>query len=141
MIRITPSIAIDEAEVQFQFVTASGPGGQNVNRVATAAQLRFDAASSPSLTNEIRQRLTSVAGRRMTGDGVLIIKAQRFRSQEQNWEDAINRLVALLQKAAETPRRRRATRPTRASKERRLESKKRRSKTKRLRAPVGGEEG
>ena len=141
MIRITPSIAIDEAEVQFQFVTASGPGGQNVNRVATAAQLRFDAASSPSLTDEVRQRLASVAGRRMTGDGVLIIKAQRFRSQEQNREDAINRLVALLQKAAETPRRRRATRPTRASKERRLESKKRRSKTKRLRAPVGGEEG
>ncbi len=141
MISITPSIAIDEAEVQFQFVTASGPGGQNVNRVATAAHLRFDAASSPSLTDEVRQRLASVAGRRMTGDGVLIIKAQRFRSQEQNREDAINRLVALLQKAAETPRRRRATRPTRASEERRLESKKRRSKTKRLRAPVGGEEG
>ena len=140
MIRITPSIAIDEAEVQFQFVTASGPGGQNVNRVATAAQLRFDAASSPSLTDEVRQRLASVAGRRMTGDGVLIIKAQRFRSQEQNREDAINRLVALLQKAAETPRRRRATRPTRASEERRLESKKRRSKAKRLRAPVGGGE-
>ncbi len=141
MIRITPSIAIDETEVQFQFVTSSGPGGQNVNRVATAAQLRFDAASSPSLTDEVRQRLASVAGRRMTGDGVLIIKAQRFRSQEQNREDAINRLVALLQKAAEAPRRRRATRPTRASKERRLESKKRRSETKRLRAPVGGEEG
>ena len=89
MIPITPSIAINEAEVQFQFVTASGPGGQNVNRVATAAQLRFDAASSPSLTDEVRQRLASVAGRRMTGDGVLIIKAQRFRSQEQNRVDAI----------------------------------------------------
>ena len=140
MIPITPSIAIHEAEVQLQFITASGPGGQNVNRVATAVQLRFDAANSPSLTDEVRQRLAAVAGRRMTGDGVLIIKAQRFRSQEQNREDATDRLVNLIRQAAEAPRRRRATRPTRASEERRLEAKKRRSEAKRRRAPVKEEE-
>ncbi len=140
MIRITPRIAIDEAEVQHQFVTASGPGGQNVNKVATAVQLRFDAANSPSLTEEVRRRLAVLAGKRMTVDGVLVIKAQRFRSQDQNREDATNRLITLIRRAAETPRRRRSTRPTAASRERRLDSKKRRSKTKRLRAPVGPQE-
>jgi ribosome-associated protein len=123
MIRITPVIAIDESELHFDFVTASGPGGQNVNKVASAAQLRFDAAASPTLTESVRRRLAGLAGQRMTRDGIVVIHAQRFRSQERNRRDAIERLVALLREAATPPTFRRKTRPPRAAAERRLEAK------------------
>jgi ribosome-associated protein len=135
MLRITSALAIDEAELQFDFVTSSGPGGQNVNKVASAAQLRFDAAHSPSLGPALLQRLAGLAGKRMTREGVIIIQAQRFRSQEQNRRDAIERLVELLRAAATPPRVRRKTRPTLASKERRLTEKRRRSTQKGNRRP------
>lgn len=127
MLRITSGLAIDEAELQLDYITASGPGGQNVNKVASAAQLRFDAAGSPSLTEAQRERLARLAGRRMTREGVIVIQAQRFRSQEQNRRDAIERLVVLLREAAKPPKPRHKTRPTRAAKERRLAEKRRRS--------------
>jgi ribosome-associated protein len=123
MIRITHAIAIDESELHFEFVTSSGPGGQNVNKVASAAQLRFDAAASPRLTQTVLRRLAELAGRRMTREGVIVIHAQRFRSQEQNRRDATERLVALLHSAATPPAFRRKTRPPRAAAERRLETK------------------
>lgn len=140
MIHITDSISLDEREIQEDFVRASGPGGQNVNKVSTAVQLRFDVARSPSLPETVRERLTTLAGRRMTNDGVLIIEAERFRSQIRNREDALQRLVALILEATavETPRL--ATRPTLASKKRRLESKQRRGDTKRLRTTKPGHE-
>ena len=133
MIKITPAIEINEDEIQFEFIRASGPGGQKVNKVATAVQLRFNAAGSPSLTDDVRQRLIHLAGKRMTEDGVLLIHARRFRSQDRNRQDAINRLVALIRKASVQPKSRLKTKPTIASKERRLEAKRRRSKTKRTR--------
>jgi len=133
MIQITPAIEIDEGEIQFEFIRASGPGGQKVNKVATAVQLRFDAASSPSLPDEVRQRLIRLAGKRMTEDGVLVIHARRFRSQDRNRQDAIDRLIALIRKASVQPKSRLKTKPTTASKERRLEVKRRRSKTKHIR--------
>jgi ribosome-associated protein len=133
MLRITPSLAIDEAEIEFDFVTSSGPGGQNVNKVASAAQLRFDAARSAALSAAQRERLTLLAGRRMTKDGVVVIHAQRFRSQEQNRRDALGRLVELLRAAATPPPRRRKTRAPRAVTERRLTEKKRRGERKRTR--------
>ena len=133
MIHITRTIAIDEGEIQVEFVRASGPGGQNVNKVATAAHLRFDVRNSPSLPDDVRERLVRLAGKRMTKDGVLILKAQRFRTQERNQQDAIDRLVGLIREAAEKPRVRRKTRPTLASKRRRLEAKSRRSEKKRMR--------
>jgi len=136
MIHITPAISIDEREIELDFVRSSGPGGQKVNKVATAVQLRFDVRHSPSLPDDVRQRLTRLAGKRMTDDGVLIIEARRFRTQEQNRQDAINRLVELIRRAARKPRSRRKTQPTAASKQRRLESKRRRSDTKRWRRPV-----
>jgi ribosome-associated protein len=135
MIRITSGLTIDEAELQFDFVTASGPGGQNVNKVASAAQLRFDAANSPSLTPPQRERLAHLAGRRMTRDGIVVIQAQRFRSQEQNRRDALERLIELLRAAAVPPRARHKTRPTLASKERRLAEKRRRGAQKSNRRP------
>jgi ribosome-associated protein len=135
MIRITPALAIEDDELQFDFVTSSGPGGQNVNKVASAAQLRFDAARSPSLSQAQRHRLAGLAGRRMTREGVIVIQAQRFRSQEQNRRDAIERLVALLREAAVPPKARRKTRPTLASKERRLTAKRHRSGHKSNRRP------
>ena len=136
MIHITPSIAIDESEIQLEFMRASKPGGQKVDKVATAAQLRFDVVKSKSLPDDVRARLIDLAGQRVTQDGVLIIKAQRFRAQDRNREDAIERLIKLIRKAAEKPRRRRRTRPTLASKRRRLESKRRRGETKRMRRPA-----
>jgi ribosome-associated protein len=135
MLRITPTLAIDEAELRFEFVTSSGPGGQNVNKVASAAQLRFDAAHSPALDAAFFRRLAMLAGRRMTRDGVVVIQAQRFRSQEQNRQDATERLVALLRAAATPPKARRRTRPTRASHERRLAQKRHRGAQKSARRP------
>jgi ribosome-associated protein len=133
MIEVTDSLAIDESEIQESFVRASGPGGQHVNKAATAVQLRFDVAHSPSLPDSVRDRLMRLAGNRLTEDGVLIIDARRFRSQEQNREDALKRLVDLIRRAARKPNVRRATRPSAASEERRLRSKQRRSQVKRLR--------
>jgi len=140
MIRITPTISIDDREIKEDFIRASGPGGQNVNKVATAVQLRFDVFHSPSLPHDVRKRLIRLGGRRITEDGVLIIKARRFRSQERNRQDAVERLVRLIRKACERPKIRRKTRPTLASRRRRLEIKHRRGKTKRMRRPVTSRE-
>ncbi|MGV7031216.1 alternative ribosome rescue aminoacyl-tRNA hydrolase ArfB [Methylobacterium symbioticum] len=129
----TPHIALDEAELEESFVRASGPGGQNVNKVATAVQLRFDARRSPNLPDAVAVRLMRLAGHRLTTDGVIVITAQRFRTQERNREDARERLAALVAEAAVPPTPRRATRPTLASKKRRLESKNRRGAVKRMR--------
>jgi len=133
MIRITPTISVDERELQLEFIRASGPGGQKVNKVATAVQLRFDVIDSPSLPDDVRDRLIRLAGKRMTEDGVLVIEARRYRTQDRNRKDAIDRLISLIQKAIVPPKSRRKTKPTLASKERRLEDKRRRSKIKRRR--------
>ncbi len=136
MIHITRTITIDESEIQEYFVRASGPGGQSINKVATTVQLRFDVANSRSLPEEVRKRLTSLAGNRITEDGILIIDARRFRTQGRNREDATDRFVELIRKAAQRPIVRRKTRPTLASKIRRLESKRRGAEIKRVRSPV-----
>ena len=133
MIRITAAIALDERELEERFIRASGPGGQNVNKLASAVQLRFDVRHSPSLPEAVRARLERLAGRRLTRDGVLVITAQRHRTQERNRADARERLCELIREAATPPVPRRPTRPTRASKERRIESKKRRATIKGLR--------
>ena len=136
MIHITRTITIDESEIQEYFVRASGPDGQNVNKVATTVQLRFDVANSRSLTEEVRKRLISLAGNRVTEDGILIIDARRFRTQGRNREDATDRLVELIRNAAQKPKIRRKTRPTLASKTRRLERKRRDAESKRIQGPV-----
>ena len=136
MIPVTATLSIDEKEIHEEFVRASGPGGQNVNKVATAVQLRFDAARSPSLPEEVRGRLARLAGKRMTKEGILVIDARRFRTQEQNRQDALSRLLELIRQAARKPKIRKRTRPTLASKERRLESKRHRSETKQFRRAV-----
>ncbi len=140
MLQITPAFAIDESELEERFVRASGPGGQNVNKVATAVQLRFDVDRSPSLTGEIRTRLRAIAGSRISSEGVLVIDARTQRTQAANREEARARLVELLRQASVRPKRRRKTRPSAASKERRLTSKRSRSETKRGRKAIGGEE-
>jgi ribosome-associated protein len=133
MIRITDQISIDESELEESFVRSSGPGGQNVNKLSTAVQLRFDVRHSPSLPNDVAVRLTRLAGRRMTKDGVLVLIAQNHRTQERNRAEALERLTELIRQAAVRPTPRRATKPSRASKQRRIENKKRRSGIKALR--------
>lgn len=134
MIQIAPNLVLDEAELEFTFIRASGPGGQNVNKVSSAVQMRFDARISPSLTNDVSIRLQKMAGSKLTGDGVIVITANRHRTQDMNKRDAIARLVEMIAKAAVAPVKRRATKPTRASKENRLDAKSRRSGVKSMRA-------
>ncbi len=132
MLEITPSLQIDERDLQIDFIRASGPGGQNVNKVATAAQLRFDVRAA-SLPEEIKGRLIRLAGKRITSEGVLVIEAKRFRTQEQNREDAVQRFVELVRKSLVEPKKRKKTKPTRAAKEERLKEKKRRGEIKKIR--------
>jgi ribosome-associated protein len=136
VIRITPQIELDEAEISFDFVRASGPGGQNVNKVSTAVQLRFDAARSPSLTDEVRRRLIHLAGRRATKEGVIVIDARRQRTQERNRQEAVDRLVDLISRAAERPLKRRPTKPSAAARQQRLRQKQRRAEIKRDRRAI-----
>ncbi|MEP7359868.1 MAG: alternative ribosome rescue aminoacyl-tRNA hydrolase ArfB [Anaerolineales bacterium] len=133
MIQITPSLALEDREVTLDFVRASGPGGQNVNKVATAVQLRFDAAHSPSLPDDVRARLLAQAAGQITTDGVLVIDARRHRTQARNREDALERLADLIRRAATPPKPRHPTRTPKAAKQKRLDSKRRLSERKRLR--------
>jgi ribosome-associated protein len=138
MIAIDDNLTLDESEISESFIRASGPGGQNVNKVASAVQLRFDVRHSPSLPEPVRVRLERLGGRRVSQDGVLVINAQRFRSQERNRADALERLVALIRRAAAPPKLRRPTRPSAAARRERLAAKARRARLKQQRAAVRG---
>ena len=133
MLQVTPAIAIDEDELEESFVRASGPGGQNVNKVSSAVQLRFDMAASPNLPDPVKERLARIAGQKLTKDGVIVLTADRFRDQARNREDARARLVAMIEAATHVPKPRRATKPTRASKEKRMDSKTKRGAVKAMR--------
>lgn len=133
MIRVNASIALDDSEIEESFIRSSGPGGQNVNKVASAVQLRFDVWRSPSLPKEVKVRLSRLAGRKLTNDGVLVITAQRHRSQDHNRKDALDRLIELIRLAAVRPVLRKPTTPTRASRHKRLQVKKLRGNVKKLR--------
>jgi ribosome-associated protein len=140
MLAISPTVSIDDSEIEERFVRASGPGGQNVNKVATAVQLRFDVARSRALDDETRTRLIALAGSRMTTEGVLVVDARRYRTQAENRDDARERLADLIRQALVRPKRRRKTRPTASSKHQRLDSKRRRANTKRGRGRVGDDD-
>ena len=140
MLHVTPTLTIPDVEIDERFVRASGPGGQNVNKVATAVQLRFDVSNSPSLEADVRARLMKIAGSRLTTDGVLVIDSREFRTQAQNREAARERLVELIRQATIKPKKRRKTRPSGASKLKRLESKRHRSDTKQRRRTAGRDE-
>lgn len=138
MIRVTPAIDLDEDELSFDFIRSPGPGGQHVNKASTTAQLQFDVAASSSLPQEVKDRLPRLAGKRLSEAGVLTITARRFRSRERNRQDALDRLLDLIRKAAEKPKPRKKTRVSRSARERRLSEKRRRSETKRSRGPIRG---
>jgi ribosome-associated protein len=140
VIQVTRSLTLDESELEERFIRSGGPGGQNVNKLATAVQLRFDVRRSPSLPEAVRARLERLAGRRLTLDGVLVITAQRFRTQEQNRQDARERLLALIAEASIPEKPRRATKPTYASRLRRVDTKRRRSGIKAARGKPGAED-
>lgn len=133
MIEVTPTLKIDESEIQYDFIRASGPGGQNVNKVASSVQLRFDVRNSPSLAPDVKERLIKLAGNRVTEDGILIIEAKRYRTQEQNRFDATQRLITWIQKALEKPKERKATRPSVTAKAARVGDKKKHGEIKRIR--------
>jgi len=139
MVTINDSICLDDNELKFIFIKASGPGGQNVNKVSSAVQLRFDVNATESLTSPIKERLRSIAGNRINEEGILIIEAKRFRTQDKNKEDAVKRLIHLIQQALEVPATRIPTKPGKTAKAARSASKKRRSETKRIRRYIPGD--
>jgi ribosome-associated protein len=139
MLRINETIALDQGEISWEFIRSPGPGGQNVNKLATTARLRFDAAHSPNLPADVRRRLLELGGRRVTKEGILIIEARRYRSQERNRQDALQRLIVLIRSAARIPKQRRKTKPSRALRQKRLQHKKHRSRQKQLRKKVDPE--